>query len=314
MEVALENGEKIFLTYDDSSYDRMKELKVFDDAKAGVKGIADSRLSKIPRIFVRPAEELAAEEKLLVVNNGSSELHESTPVIDLQGLEDRRKEIVDEVRYAAETWGFFQLLNHGIPQTVMDDMEKGFTRFHEQDTEIKKQFYTRDFSKRVKLNTNFDLFVTNAARWKDTLNCSMLAPDPINPQELPDACRDEILDYTKHVIKVGDTLMELLSESLGLNRDHLKNMDCAKFLSVIGHYYPPCPQPELTLGASKHSDPTFITVLSKGEVDGLQIFYQDRWVAIRPLPGALIINIGDLLQVLDIFNCHDIYLQVPTYN
>ncbi|KAI3949617.1 hypothetical protein MKW98_020939 [Papaver atlanticum] len=296
MEKAYINGEKLAVQ-EESCYDRMKELKAIDDTKAGVKGVADTGLLYIPRVFVRPPEELAEEEKLLLVDK--SEIHEPMiPMIDLEEMENRRKEIVNEIRLASESWGFFQLLNHGIPETVMDKMIKGVANFHEQDTEVKKQFYSRDFTRKVMYQTSFDWFQTKSAKWKDTLICSMLSPDLLDPRELPDICRDIILKYTEHVRILGDTLIELLSEALGLEKDHLKDMDCTKSLRVLGHYYPACPQPKLTMGAHKHTDPDFFTLLLQDNIGGLQILYQNHWIDVKPIPGAIVVNIGDLIQLM----------------
>ncbi|MCL7049142.1 hypothetical protein MKW94_009389 [Papaver nudicaule] len=213
-------------------------------------------------------------------------------------MEHRRKEIVNEFRLASESWGFFQLLNHGIPATVMDEILKGVARFHEQDTDVKKQYYSREFTRKVKYNTSFDWFQTKSAKWKDTLSCSMLTPDLIDPPELPEVSRDIILEYTEHVRILGDTLIELLSEALGLGKDHLKGMDCTKYLSVLGHYYPACPQPKLTMGSYKHTDPNFFTLLLQDDIGGLQILYQNNWIDVKPIPGAIVVNIGDLLQLI----------------
>ncbi|KAI3849850.1 hypothetical protein MKW98_026764 [Papaver atlanticum] len=309
MEEAYSNFGKS-LKEEESCYDRMKELKAFDDTKAGVKGLADSGLLKLPRIFVLPPEKLVEEEKLIVLDNstccGHGD-HETVPVIDLQGMENQRTEIVDEVRRASETMGFFQLLNHGIPKNVMEKAMKGLAGFHEQDSELKKKFYTRELSKRVKFYSNVDFYQSDSARWQDTLNCAMLSPDPVDPRELPDVCRDILVEYTEYITKLGDTLAELLSDALGLKPDHLKVMDCTKFLSILSQYYPACPEPKLTLGASKHTDPTFFTVLLKGQVDGLQVFYKNQWIAVKPLPGALLVNVGDLLQLIS----NDKFKSVP---
>ncbi|RHN38773.1 putative deacetoxyvindoline 4-hydroxylase [Medicago truncatula] len=75
-------------------------------------------------------------------------------------------------------------------------------------------------------------------------------------------------------------------------------MDCAKGLFALCHYYPSCPEPELTVGTAKHSDHGFLTVLIQDHIGGLQVLYEDKWIDITPVSGALIVNIGDLLQLI----------------
>ncbi|KAL4285344.1 hypothetical protein GQ457_16G029750 [Hibiscus cannabinus] len=275
-------------------YDRMSELKAFDETKAGVKGLVDAGIKHVPRMFHHPPDELQNHSP---VSLGG--IHASVPVIDLEGAKEdpgTRREIVEKVRNASESWGFFQIVNHGIPVSVMEDMKAGAARFFEQDLEVKKKFYTRD-TKKVVYNSNFHLYSSPAADWKDSLFCSM-APDPPTPEELPDVSRDIIIEYTEELRQLGCLLFELLSEALGLQPDHLKDMGVAEGLVLLSHYYPACPQPELTLGITKHSDNDFLTVVLQDHTSGLQVLHQNQWVDIAPIPGALVVNIGDLLQLI----------------
>lgn len=91
-----------------------------------------------------------------------------------------------ELQSACEKWGFFQVINHGIPISILKETIDGVHKFHDQDVEVKKQFYSRDYTRKVPYNSNFDLYQAPAASWRDTC---VLAPNPPNPEELPAGCR-----------------------------------------------------------------------------------------------------------------------------
>ncbi|KAJ0775663.1 putative oxoglutarate/iron-dependent dioxygenase, non-heme dioxygenase domain-containing protein [Helianthus annuus] len=273
-------------------YDRKAELRAFDETKTGVKGLVDGGITEVPRIFHLPSPE----------NLNSQQPELTLPTIDLQGIDEdpiRRKDVIVKMKDALESWGFFQLVNHGIPNNILEEMMKGVMDFYEQESEVKKQWYTRDMSgkTRVVYNSNFDLYAAPVTNWRDTFYCTM-APNPPQPHELPPPCRDILLEYSKQVMKLGVCLFELMSEGLGLDRNHLLDIGCADGLAVLGHYYPSCPQPELTIGTRDHTDNDFITILLQDHIGGLRVFYQDRWIDVPPIPGALVVNAGDLLQLI----------------
>lgn len=181
------------------SYDRMSELKAFDDTKAGVKGIVDAGITEVPRIFVQPTK---IEE---CVRNCETKF--IFPVIDLEGIDKdpiKHKEIVDRVRDASETWGFFQVVNHGIPLSVMEEMLQGTRRFFEQHVDIKKQYYTRDNTKKIVHVSNFDLYSPSvpATNWRDSIFC-LMAPNHPSPEELPTACRYVMLWFLFSVLDIS---------------------------------------------------------------------------------------------------------------
>ena len=84
-------------------YDYAKELKEFIDSKAGVKGLVDAGVVKIPRIFIHPQEK---QQKSSSETTCTTDFQ--VPVIDLKGLENgQRMQIVNNIRQAAQTWGLF---------------------------------------------------------------------------------------------------------------------------------------------------------------------------------------------------------------
>lgn len=98
-------------------------------------------------------------------------------------------------------------------------------------------------------------------------------------------------------------LLEALSESLGLEPDYMNKALGKQGQHMAINYYPPCPEPELTYGLPGHTDPNALTVLLQDDVPGLQVLRDGKWVQVNPIPKALVINIGDQIQV-------DIYIHI----
>ena len=187
------------LTESSENYDRFQELKVFDDTKAGVKGLVDSNISKLPRIFVRPPEDDISGDRIQSKNTQFI-----IPVIDLRNINVdvlRRAEAVDRVRRAAEEVGFFQVVNHGIGERVLEEMLEAARGFHELPREEKAEYYSRDQRMRkVNYGSNFDLYKSKFANWRDTLFCVMGPhPQPLDPKELPPLCRSSS-SYSSYIL------------------------------------------------------------------------------------------------------------------
>lgn len=115
--------------------------------------------------------------------------------------------------------------------------------------------------------------------------------------DIPEICRKEVVAWDFHASKVAEALFELLSEGLGLEAGKFKELGFMKARLFLGHCYPYCPQSDLTVGIKSHTD-AGLTVLLQNQVGGLQVKHGSEWVDVKPLPGALTVNIGDFIQII----------------
>nr|XP_011457988.1 PREDICTED: probable 2-oxoacid dependent dioxygenase [Fragaria vesca subsp. vesca] len=169
--------------------EREKRVREFVESKAAVNGIVDSGTTKIPAMFVHPQETLQQNSMDQWIMSFGFQY-----VIDLKGLDqsiERRKEVISEISKAAEAWGFFQMVNHGVPLDVMEEVLKSVRRFHEQPHEAKVKWYSLDFTKKFTVNyfSNGDLKASTPADWRDTLSCNcQFLEDESNFRALPQVC------------------------------------------------------------------------------------------------------------------------------
>ncbi|XP_042505345.1 1-aminocyclopropane-1-carboxylate oxidase homolog 1-like [Macadamia integrifolia] len=279
-------------TGSDQQYDRATAVKQFDESKIGVKGLVDSGVTTIPPFFIHPPENLSNSN-----SSTSSPTSDLIPVVDLTGVDsDRRSLIVEQIRDASRDFGFFQIINHGVPSDVINRTIDAIKGFHEEPTEEKSKYYSRE-RRGVAFSSNFDLFKSKAASWRDTVQMR-LSPTHPDLELIPEIFRHEALEWDEHVKRVGEVLMEILSEGLGVKSEKLKELSCSEARVMVAHYYPYCPQPDLTLGITSHTDPGVLTLLLQNQIGGLQVKHGDEWLDVKPVPDAIVINVGDILQIL----------------
>lgn len=86
---------------------------------------------------------------------------------------------------------------------------------------------------------------------------------------------------------------------MGMRRESLKDIHGVMKLGIRMNYYPSCAKPDLVLGVSPHSDASSLTLLLQDdEITGLQIKHKGIWVPVKPIPNALVVNIGDVMEVI----------------
>jgi 2'-deoxymugineic-acid 2'-dioxygenase/mugineic-acid 3-dioxygenase len=98
--------------------------------------------------------------------------------------------------------------------------------------------------------------------------------------------------------KLSQTLLELIAEGLGLDSGFFSGDLSRGNTQLNVNYYPPCPDPSLTVGLLPHCDRNLLTVLSQGDVAGLQVKHNDRWLLVCPIPNVFVINFGHQIEIV----------------
>lgn len=105
-------------------------------------------------------------------------------------------------------------------------------------------------------------------------------------------------EYSQHMKMLAQKLLALISESLGLPPSCIEDAIGDFYQNITVSYYPPCPQPELTLGLQAHSDMGSITLLIQDDVGGLEVLKNGEWVTVQPLSDAVVVILADQTEVI----------------
>ncbi|KAL4594638.1 hypothetical protein ACB092_12G034200 [Castanea dentata] len=248
------------------------------------------RYSNLPESYVRPESDRPRLSEVSACD---------VPIVDL-GLEDR-SQVVKQIAEACKFYGFFQVINHGVSLEAVEKMLRIATEFFSLPVEEKLKLYSDDPSKTMRLSTSFNVNKEKVHNWRDYLRLHCYPLDKYVPEwpSNPPDFKEIVSNYCMEVRQLGYRLEELISESLGLEKDCVKNVLGEQGQHMAVNYYPPCPEPELTYGLPGHTDPNALTILLQDlHVSGLQVLKDGKWVAVNPHPNAFVINIGDQLQAL----------------
>ncbi|GAB4853952.1 hypothetical protein Ancab_040609 [Ancistrocladus abbreviatus] len=246
-----------------------------------------------------PIVNLALINSLDSLSNNNNNTHSSSTA-----------DVVAEIGDACKKWGFFQVINHGVPLRKLEKIELAARKFFALSMEDKRKV-RRDAENPLGYyeaeNTK------NVRDWKEVFDCTFRHPTvtpvsvddmqakqlinrwPENPPEFREACEE----YGSAVEKLALKLLELIALSLGLAADRLEGFFKEHTGFIRLNHYPHCPSPHLALGVGRHKDAGALTILAQDEVGGLQVRRKSdgEWISIKPNPGAYVVNVGDIIQV-----------------
>ncbi|KAL1359894.1 hypothetical protein HN51_005233 [Arachis hypogaea] len=299
----------------------MMSCQAWPEPVVRVQALAESGLSSIPSRYIKPRSQRptttntntnttsVAYPQVSQTEDDHSDVNINIPVIDLQSLSSGedialQEETLQRVAEACREWGFFQVVNHGVSHELMRNARELWREFFDQPYELKEEYAN---SPNTYEGYGSRLGVSKGAilDWSDYFFLHYMPPSLRNQDKwptLPLSLRKVISEYGEEVVKLGGRMLELMSRNLGLKEDYLMNAFGGE--NEIGgclrvNFYPKCPQPDLTLGLSAHSDPGGMTILLPDDfVSGLQVRKGNHWITVKPLPNAFIINVGDQIQVM----------------
>ncbi|GJN38965.1 hypothetical protein PR202_gb28051 [Eleusine coracana subsp. coracana] len=296
----------------DDDYDAASAVAEFHESRGGVHGLLESGVTTVPLIFLTPPTASPWSPSPAAF---------AFPVVDLSLP---RAHTVELVRAAASSLGVFYVTNyHGVQQTtattIIDSAISAVRAFHEQPRAARSAFYSASLSARPVAYATIPNPALRPGQpaahpllpWRDSLivqfndgGGSSSSAQPAG-DDLPQVCRDDLLEYHRFLTGFGKEIMALLSEALGLPAERIDQALQVQGSPMVCHYYPPCPEPARVVGAREHTDASLFTVLAEDRVGGLQVWLDDDkgggdggWVDVPPVTGALLINIGDVLKVI----------------
>nr|ARA73611.1 flavanone 3-hydroxylase [Lepidium apetalum] len=248
--------------------------------------------SKLNSKFVRDED----ERPKVAYNKFSDEI----PVISLSGIDDvdgKRGDICRQIVEACENWGIFQVVDHGVDTSLVTDMTRLARDFFALPPEEKLRF---DMSggKKGGFIVSSHLQGEAVQDWREIVtyfSYPVRNRDYSRWPDKPEGWMKVTETYSEKLMNLACKLLEVLSEAMGLEKEALTNACVDMDQKIVVNYYPKCPQPDLTLGLKRHTDPGTITLLLQDQVGGLQATKDNgkTWITVQPVEGAFVVNLGD---------------------
>jgi len=237
------------------------------------------------------------------------------PVVDLSeftGAETAHRDaFVQQLGNAYEEVGFVAVKNHGIPQTLIDDLYKYVKAFFALPVDTKSKYekaelagqrgYTSFGKEHAKGFDAPDL--KEFFQYGQTVEGEELPgedyPPNVNVDEVPQLS-PTLFQVYRAFEKSGRALLSAIAIYLGLDENYFDGyVHNGNSIIRCIHYPPITQEPKSSIRAEQHEDINLITLLVGASADGLQVMNKaGEWVDAKAAPDEIVVNVGDMLQRL----------------
>jgi len=244
----------------------------------------------------------------------------AVPVLDLGGATDApTAETVAAVASAAEKFGFFQVVDHGISADQLAGVWEATRSFFALLATEKRRilrtkdnsrgYYDRELTKNARdLKEVLDIAHVPHPELADDHPSNFHAVDGVNQWPDLDGFRETFVGHLRSCERLSHWLLQAFCRGLGEHADHLAASFGDDHTSFVRLNYYPLADPLGPEEASEvaalgdmalhhHSDAGALTLLLQDDVGGLQVELDGRWIDVDPIPGAIVVNTGDMMQV-----------------
>jgi isopenicillin N synthase-like dioxygenase len=253
-------------------------------------------------------------------------MSEKPPVVDLApwfgGNARERKNLARHVGRLCHQTGFFYVVNHGIPEPVSANYLLAVKSFFALPREAKQAIDKHgsaqfrgweelgseltnnqvDYREQIDIGVERDAFAD-----PDPYYMALVGPNQWPPEALIPGFRSSVEDYFSRLEEVARQILRVMSLALGLEETHIERVfgsEPSPYLKLIRY-------PRTVAGGhgvGTHKDSGFLTLLLQDQTAGLEAQANDNtWYRVNPLPGSLVVNTGELLQLVT----HNYFIATP---
>ncbi|WP_406512174.1 isopenicillin N synthase family oxygenase [Streptomyces sp. NBC_00161] len=241
--------------------------------------------------------------------------HTSLPVIDLSQADDptQRADFLKQLHAAARDTGFLHLTGHGITDAETArilELTRAFFALPEADRLAVSNLNSPHFRGYTRIGHEL---TGGASDWRDQLDVGAERTAPVVgpddppylwlegpnqwPQALPEL-RPVVLEWQSRLAAVAHRLLQELLTSIGAPSDFFDEAFADRpHLHTKLIRYPGSSPTGTDQGVGAHKDYGFLTLLLQDSVGGLQVRQGDGFLDVPPMPGAFVVNLGELLEI-----------------